>query len=66
MTEEPLIFTSKGNLPLDSLEYETVWEKTDTYVKFREIHRLDGEIVREAAHVLALQPLISLAETEGF
>jgi hypothetical protein len=67
MTEEtPLIWTSKGNLPLEALEYETKWEKSDTYVKFVEIHRLDGEIVREAAHVLALQPLTSMAETAGF
>ena len=67
MTEEtPLIWTSKGNLPISSMEYETKWEKTDTYVKFIEIHRLDGEIVREAAHVLALQPLTSMAETVNF
>jgi hypothetical protein len=58
MTDEPLIYTSKGNLPLSSLTYEVKWERTDTYVKFVEIHRTaDGEVVREAAHVLALQGL---------
>ena len=55
--ETPLIWTSKGNLPLSDLTYEVRWERTDTYVKFVEVHTLDGEVVREAAHVLALQPL---------
>ena len=55
MTEEtPLIWTAKGNLPLADLKYEVRWERTDTYVKFVEVHTLEGEVVREAAHVLAL------------
>ena len=66
MEEEPLIWTSKGNLPLAVLKYETKWEQTDTYVKFIEIHRFGDEVVREAAHVLMLQPLTSMAETEEF
>ena len=66
MSEEPLIWTSKGNLPLSSLEYETRWEQSETYIKFIETHRLDDEVVREAAHVLMLQPLTSMAETEEF
>lgn len=66
MSEEPLIWTAKGNLPLASLKYETRWEKTDTYIKFVETHFLGDEVVREAAHVLMLQPLTSIAETEGF
>ena len=66
MDEEPIMWTSKGNLPLAVLQHETRWEKTDTYVKFVEVHRFGGEIVREAAHVLMLQPLTTMAETEGF
>ena len=66
MDEEPLIWTSKGNLPLAVLKHETRWEQTDTYVKFIETHRFGDEVVREAAHVLMLQPLISMAETEEF
>lgn len=60
MTDEiPLIFTSKGNLPVDSLKYETAWEEAPTengeipiYTKFIETYLLDGEIVRQSAHVL--------------
>jgi hypothetical protein len=51
----PMIWTALGNLPLADLEYEVKWERTETYVKFIEIHRYRGELVREAAHVLALQ-----------
>lgn len=51
--QEPLIFTSKGNLPLASLHHEVAWEDTPDYVKFVERFRLDGEIVKESAHVLA-------------
>lgn len=65
MQEEPLIWTSKGNLPLASLRAETCWEQSDTYIKFVERHYLDDEVVKEAAHVLMLQPIQSFVETEG-
>jgi hypothetical protein len=55
---EPLIYTSKGNLPLADLAYETAWDITDTYIKFVERHRdSTGEVVREAAHVYSLKGL---------
>lgn len=54
----PLIYTSKGNLPINSLEYTTSWEEPPTeagllpsYTKFIETYRLDGEVVRQSAHV---------------
>lgn len=53
----PLIYTAHGNLPVESLEYETKWETTSDYVKFIEIYKKDGEVVRESAHVLALKSL---------
>jgi hypothetical protein len=49
--DEPLIFTSKGNLPIASLTYETEWEVNDNFIKFVERYRLDGEVVKEGAHV---------------
>jgi hypothetical protein len=54
----PLIYTSKGNLPIDSLSYQTRWELTDEYIKFVERY-LDatGEVVRESAHVYSKQPV---------
>lgn len=51
MPDEPLIFTSKGNLPIASLEYQKVWEDAPDYMKFSEIYLLDGEVVKESCHV---------------
>lgn len=51
MTEEPLIWTSKGNLPISCLQHDMRWEETDMYIKFVERYTLDGEVVKESAHV---------------
>ena len=49
---EPLIYTSKGNVPIASLAYETEWTVNDDYIKFVERHRdASGEVVKESAHV---------------
>jgi hypothetical protein len=50
---EPMIYTTKGNLPVAGLEYLTSWQETEDYVKFVEIYKLNGEVVRESAHVLS-------------
>lgn len=55
MNEEPMVWTTKGNLPASQLQYSTRWEDTPEYVKFVEIYSLNGEVVRESAHVLARQ-----------
>lgn len=54
---EPLIYTSRGNLPIASLEYATQWEDAPTYLKLVETYRLAGEVVRESAHVYVKQGL---------
>lgn len=52
----PLIHTSRGNLPIASLTYETAWDIQKDYYKFVERYRAaDGEVVRESAHVYSLQ-----------
>lgn len=52
MSEKPLIWTAKGNLPVEDLTYQTAWDITDAYIKFVERY-LDasGEVVKESAHV---------------
>ncbi len=59
MNEEPLIHTTKGNLPVASLVYSTRWEDTPDYVKLVETYTLNGEVVRESAHVLAKRSIFS-------
>lgn len=48
---EPLIYTSKGNLPIASLQYQTAWDVQPNYIKFMERYSLDGEVVKESAHI---------------
>lgn len=58
MSEEPLIYTTRGNLPIASMTYATRWEDAPDYIKFVEVYRLDGEVVRESAHVYAKRGLL--------
>lgn len=52
MNHEPLIYTSKGNVPVSSLTYETEWTVNDAFIQFVERHRdASGEVVKESAHV---------------
>ena len=52
MTDEvPLIYTTLGNVPIDSLDYSYNWEDTKEYTKFTETYKKDGEIVKQSCHV---------------
>lgn len=55
MNDEPLVYTSKGNLPIASLEYFYRWEHEPEYIKFIEGYTLDGEVVKQSANVLMLK-----------
>jgi hypothetical protein len=55
MDSEPLIWTSKGNLPIASLAYSHAWEETPDFLKFSETYTLNGEIVKQSAHVYLKQ-----------
>lgn len=62
--DEPLIFTTKGNLPISALEYSHKWENLDTCIKFSETYMLNGEVVKQSAHVLMKTGLAIGAELE--
>ena len=49
--EEPLIYTSKGNIPIKDLEYKYWWIVNENEISFHEQYSLNGEIVKEGAHV---------------
>lgn len=51
-TEQPLIFTSKGNLPIASLVYKNYREDTPGNVVFIEEYFLGDESVKRSVHVL--------------
>lgn len=50
----PLIFTSKGNLPVADLTHEVEWRTTEDCIIFIERYVLDGEVVKESSHVKVL------------
>ena len=48
---EPLVYTTKGNLPISTLEYFHSWEDSETYIKFIQGYKLEGEVVKQEAHI---------------
>lgn len=60
---EPLIWTTKGNVPIASLQYQTAWDIQPTYYKFMERYiDATGEVVKESAHVYQLEGVSAMAE----
>ena len=54
MTDEPLIHTTLGNVPVASLTHEVEWRFTEAVVHFTERYKTpDGTIVRQDSHVYA-------------
>lgn len=66
MTDQPLIWTTKGNLPIASLQYSHAWEETTEYLKFSETYTLDGEVVKQSAHVYVKQGIPMQPDQGGF
>lgn len=56
-TEEPLIYTTKGNVPVSSLRYETRWHFDDEIITFEETYFDGDEVVRRSVHKYGLKPL---------
>jgi hypothetical protein len=62
-TQEPLIWTKNGNVPISTLTYQTAWDDQPGYTKFVERY-LDasGDVVKESAHVYSRQGLTGSGE----
>lgn len=63
---EPLIYTTKGNVPVSSLEYRTSWVVADEFIKFTEQYTLAGEVVKESAHVYDKRGTFAAGEAQPF
>lgn len=50
---EPMIYTSKGNLPVSSLAYTTEWQDGADATVFIEEYRLGDEVVKRSVHALS-------------
>lgn len=58
ITEEPLIYTAIGNVPVSSLTYMHEWLDTPEAMKFIERYKnSSGVVVKESIHVYLKQPL---------
>lgn len=53
MNEQPLIWTSKGNLPIADLAYSTAWEESPDATVFIEEYRQGDEVVKRSVHALS-------------
>ena len=51
---QPLVYTTKGNLPVADLTHEVEWRVSDDQIVFVETYRLDGEVVKQSSHVKIL------------
>jgi len=49
--EQPLIWTTKGNIPLAGLRHDTEWRVSPEQVIFIERYWLGDEVVKESTHV---------------
>lgn len=56
--DEPLIFTSRGNVPLSSVKEVVLWQDLpQATLCVIEHHAEDGEIIKRSVHALAKQGL---------
>lgn len=49
-TDIPLIYTTKGNLPINSLQYRHQWLEDVNTITFVEEYLLDEEVVKRNVH----------------
>lgn len=59
---EPLIYTTKGNIPIASLTHQTEWRITEKVIVFIERYLLGDEIVKESSHVKLLDGVETSAD----
>jgi hypothetical protein len=61
----PLIYTSKGNLPVCDLVRTDGWDFTPTHIKYWSKYSLGGEVVRESAYLYQLPANVTLQIKQG-
>jgi hypothetical protein len=60
----PVIYTSKGNIPLDAMRYETEWVSETAYIMFSERWFLDDELVKSNSHCYGTNPLGEMTSSQ--
>ena len=63
--DQPLIYTSRGNLPLACLEERVVWTDNADETICASEHWLNGECVRRSVHIYKRTGLETLAQARS-
>jgi len=66
LPEAPLLHTSEGNIPLDSVRHAPAWEVTPEYIKFYDRYFLGDKLVKQSVHVYIPQGVSALAAQGAF
>ena len=66
MSDVPLIWTSKGNLPVDGLTYEPEWNDLEDQVQFIETYKQGDEIVKRSVHIMIKKGIAVFGEQGAF
>lgn len=61
---EPLVWTTKGNLPISTLQHRVDWSVTPEQIIFTESYFLGDELVKKSSHVKVLTGVAVLGEAE--
>jgi hypothetical protein len=64
-TAEPLIWTTKGNLPVSSLAYQHGWQDSEDATVFWEEYRLGDEIVKRNVHAMSKRGVAGESAVNG-
>lgn len=51
---QPLIYTTKGNLPVSDLRHDVEWRVLPDQIQFIERYWLGDEVVKESSHIKIL------------
>jgi len=51
---QPLIYTTKGNLPIADLRHEVEWQVSPEQIVFIETYKMGDEVVKQSSHVKLL------------
>jgi len=63
--DNPLLYTSKGNIPFDGLVHKPLWEFDETGISFIEEYWLGGECVKRSVARFQYPPGTTLNLTQG-
>jgi len=65
-TSTPLIYTSEGNVPIESLQYMEKWEIDDDFIMFKEFwYNSAGVLVKNNVHAYAKKGLPAIGAQQA-